>query len=132
MMLALFGALVPWENCRPGISFRHWPRCTLFLPLFVLFLLGQAGCIPHYNNFDGPQDGADKDQVADGGHTDKRSGDAVLDATDIIENTDIVENTEPDDTVDMKDVCVPDCEGQCEPGISIGKATSGRTAVFIG
>ena len=110
---------------------NHLGGCSARLTaMLALLLAAQIGCIPHYNNFDGEKDGADKDQVADGGHTDKRGVDAVLDETDIIEPTDIVETIEPDDTVDTKDVCVPDCEGmECGAdgcGGSCGECLGGK------
>jgi len=75
--------------------------------MLALLLAAQAGCIPHYNNFDGEKDGADKDQLADGGHIDKRGGEAGLE----IIPPDV---SETDQHVCVNDVCVcqPDCAGK--------------------
>jgi len=91
------------ENGLREVGARRTPHSSPLTPLIVLFVLGQVGCIPHYN-IDGPPDGADNDQVADGGQTDKRGGDNGLEVVP-------PDVSETDQHVCVDDVCV--CQSDC-------------------
>ena len=70
-----------------------------------------AGCIPHYDDFVGAKEVAGKDQVGDGGKTDRLGTDAGFN----VAQPDVLQ---PDQRVCVDDVCLcqPDCAGkQCGP-----------------